>query len=132
LAKKFPTRKRKENRFILFNFNFDELKTLCVTERIDTKTGEQVYKNRFPKGKGNFKLNSLQEEIELIQGLNKSTGKNIGIYPEIKKPSFHQKEGKDLPKIVLKVLSHYGYNSKLDNCILQCFDANALEKLENN
>ena len=126
---KFPTRKRKDNRFYVIDFNFDELKTLCVTERIDTKTGEQVYKNRFPKGKGNFKLNSLQEEIELIQGLNKSTGKNIGIYPEIKKPSFHQKEGKDLPKIVLKVLSHYGYNSKLDNCILQCFDANALEKI---
>jgi glycerophosphoryl diester phosphodiesterase len=71
----------------------------------------------------------LQEEIELIQGLNKSTGKNIGIYPEIKEPEFHKKEGKNLTEIVLKTLSDYGYKTKKDNCILQCFDAKELERI---
>ena len=60
-----------------------------VTERFDSETGLQIYPNRFPKGTSSFRLHSLQDEIELIQGLNKSTGKNIGIYPEIKKPEFH-------------------------------------------
>jgi glycerophosphoryl diester phosphodiesterase len=126
---KFPTRKRKDNRFYVIDFTFDELQTLQVTERFNPATGAQVYKNRFPKGKGNFKLHSLQEEIELIQGLNASTGKNIGIYPEIKEPKFHQKEGKHLTEIVLKILSDYGYKTKKDNCILQCFDANELERV---
>ena len=129
VATKYPDRKRKDNRYYVIDFTFDELKTLQVTERFNPKTGEQFYPNRFPKGKGSFKLHSFQEEIELIQGLNKSTKKNIGIYPEIKEPKFHQKEGKNLTNIVLKVLADYGYKTKKDNCILQCFDATELEKI---
>ena len=129
VAIKFPERKRKDNRFYVIDFTFNELQTLKVTERFNPKTGEQVYPNRFPKGKGNFKLHSLSEEIEFIQGLNKSTGKNIGIYPEIKDPEFHKKEGKNLTEIVLKILDKYGYKTKKDNCILQCFDANELERI---
>ena len=129
VAIKFPDRKRKDGRFYVIDFTFDELKTLQVSERFNPKTGEQVYKKRYPKGKGDFKLHSLQDEIELIQGLNISTGKNIGIYPEIKAPAFHQKEGKKLTEIVLKILSDYGYITKKDNCILQCFDAKELERI---
>ena len=129
VAAKFPERKRKDNRFYVIDFLFDELLTLKVTERFNPESGEQFYPNRFPKGKGNFKLHSLQDEIELIQGLNKSTKKNIGIYPEIKEPEFHKKEGKDLTGIVLKTLAYYGYKTKKDNCILQCFDAKELERI---
>ena len=129
VATKYPDRKRKDNRYYVIDFTFEELKKLKVTERFNPKTGEQVFKNRFPIWKGNFKLHSLQEEIELFQGLNKSTGKNIGIYPEIKEPEFHKKEGKNLTKVVLKVLADYGYKTKNDNCILQCFDALELERI---
>lgn len=129
VAIKFPKKNRKDGRFYVIDFTFDELQTLQVTERFNPKTGEQFYPNRFPKGKGNFKLHSLQQEIELIQGLNKSTGNNIGIYPEIKNPAFHLKEGKDISKIVLQILSDYNYTNKKDNCILQCFDAKELERI---
>ncbi|QNM84780.1 glycerophosphodiester phosphodiesterase [Polaribacter pectinis] len=129
VATKFPNKKREDNRFYVIDFTFKELQTLAVSERFNPKTGEQFYPNRFPKGKGYFKLHSLQQEIELIQGLNKSTGKNIGIYPEIKEPEFHKKEGKNLTEIVLKTLSNYGYKTKKDNCILQCFDAKELERI---
>ncbi|PQJ71925.1 glycerophosphodiester phosphodiesterase [Polaribacter butkevichii] len=129
VATKFPDKKREDNRFYVIDFTFNELQTLKVSERFNPETGKQVYANRFPKGKGNFKLHSFKEEIALIQGLNKSTGKNIGIYPEIKDPAFHQKEGKDLTAIVLKTLSDYGYTTKADNCILQCFDAKELERI---
>ena len=129
VATKFTDRKRKDNRYYVIDFTFEELQTLSVSERFNPKTGEQVYPTRFPKGKGNFKLHSFQQEIELIQGLNLSTGKNIGIYPEIKDPEFHQKERKSLTEIVLKILSDYGYKTKKDNCILQCFDAIELERV---
>ena len=129
VAIKFPHRKRQDNRFYVIDFTFDELQTLNVYERFNPKTGKQVYKDRFPTKTGNFKLHSLQQEIELIQGLNASTGSNIGIYPEIKAPEFHKNEGKKLTEIVLKVLTDYGYTTKKDNCILQCFDAKELERI---
>ena len=129
VAQKFSTRKRKDDRFYVIDFTFKELQTLKITERFNPKTGKQIYPNRFPKEKGSFKLHSFQQEIELIQGLNKSTKQNIGIYPEIKNPEFHQKEGKNITEIVLNILSKYGYTSKKDNCILQCFDAKELERI---
>jgi len=129
VALKFPNRKRKDGSFYVIDFTFNELKTLNVFERINPEDNNPVYATRFPINKSRFQLHSLQEEIELIQGLNKSTGKNIGIYPEIKEPSFHKKEGKDISKIVLKVLDDYGYRTKMDKCILQCFDSFELKRV---
>jgi glycerophosphoryl diester phosphodiesterase len=131
VAQKFPEKKRTDGRFYVIDFTFEELKQLNVSERFDPATNKAVFPNRFPVFTAAFKLHSLQEEIEFIQGLNKSTGKNIGIYPEIKEPEFHQKEGKDISKIVLKVLNDYGYKTKKDNCILQCFDDNELKRIRN-
>lgn len=129
IAVKFPNRNRADGHYYAIDFTFDEIKTLYANERIDASTGKAVFEQRFPVGKSRFGLHSLQEEIELIQGLNKSTAQDIGIYPEIKAPAFHRQEGKDISKIVLEVLNNYGYTSKNDNCILQCFDAQELERI---
>ena len=129
VLEKYPNRKREDGRYYVIDFTFKEIKTLAVTERFDSETGLQIYPNRFPKGTSSFRLHSLQDEIELIQGLNKSTGKNIGIYPEIKKPEFHHENGKDISKIVLNILSDYGYKTKNDKCIVQSFDAIELERI---
>ena len=131
VLEKYPNRKREDGKYYVIDFTFEELKSLEVTERFDSKTGLQIYPNRFPKGISSFRLHSLQDEIELIQGLNKSTGKHIGIYPEIKNPEFHHKNGKDISKIVLDILTKYGYSTKNDQCILQCFDAQELERIRN-
>ncbi len=125
----YPDKKREDNRYYVIDFTFNELQNLQVTERFDPKTGKQFYPNRFPKNKGSFRLHSLAQEIELIQGLNYSTGNNIGIYPEIKNPAFHHQNGKDIAKITLKTLSEYGYKTKNDKCIFQCFDAKELERV---
>jgi len=129
VAALYPDMSREDGRFYVIDFTFAELMTLSVNERIDHKTKKVVFPNRFPLKKGSFKLHSLQQEIEVIQGLNKSTGKNIGIYPEIKNPSFHRDQGKDISKIVLQILSDFGYKEKSDKCILQCFDAKELQRI---
>lgn len=129
VASVFPDRSRKDGRFYVVDFMLAELKVLQVTERFNPKTGKQVYPERFPKNKGSFSLHTFQEEIELIQSLNTVTGKNIGIYPEIKAPNFHKNEGKDISTIVLNILTNYGYTSKIDNCILQCFNAKELQRI---
>ena len=131
VSEKYPNRKREDGKYYVIDFTFEELKTLEVTERFDSKTGLQIYPTRFAKGTSSFRLHSLQDEIELIQGLNESSGKDIGIYPEIKKPKFHNENGKDISKIVLDILTKYGYSTKDDQCILQCFDAQELERIRN-
>ena len=129
VASLYPDMSRKDGRFYVIDFTFAQLMTLSVNERINYKTKKAVFPNRFPLKESSFKLHSLQQEIEVIQGLNKSTGKNIGIYPEIKNPSFHREQSKDISKIVLQILSDYGYKEKSDACILQCFDAKELQRI---
>ncbi len=129
VARIYPNKKRADGRYYVIDFTFDELKKLQVTERFDRKTTQQVFGDRFPKNNSRFGLHSLEEEIEMIQGLNKSTGHNIGIYPEIKDPVFHKKEGRDIAKIVVEILADYHYTTKKDKCILQCFDATELERI---
>lgn len=129
VAKVFPDKSRNDGRYYVIDFTYDELAQLHVFERFDPKTKKLTYTNRFPYNKSTFRLHSFQEEIELIQGLNHSTGNNVGIYPEIKNPKFHGDHGKDISNIVLKILSEYGYSSKSDNCILQCFDKSELKRI---
>ncbi|MGB7996716.1 MAG: glycerophosphodiester phosphodiesterase, partial [Photobacterium halotolerans] len=87
------------------------------------------FPDRFPLWKSSFTVPTLAEEIELIQGLNRTLGYNIGIYPEIKAPWFHRHEGKDISKALLKVLKAYGYDSKDDKAFVQCFDPIELKRI---
>lgn len=127
----FPERVRKDGRYYAIDFTLAEIKQLSVTEGFNIKDGEQVqgFPERFPIWKSDFKVPTLEEEIEMIQGLNKSLGYNIGIYPEIKAPWFHRNEGKDISVAVLNVLKQYGYTEKDSNIYLQTFDFNELKRI---
>jgi glycerophosphoryl diester phosphodiesterase len=134
VADRLPDRARKDGRYYAIDFTLPEIKSLKFTEGFDIdKNGKKVqsYPGRFPMGKSDFRVHTFQEEIEFIQGLNHSTGKNVGIYPEIKAPWFHQQEGKDISTNVLEVLKQYGYTTKGDKVYLQCFDANELKRIKN-
>lgn len=129
---KFPDRARKDGRYYAIDFTLDEIKTLNFTEGWTEVNGvkKQDYPDRFPMEKSIFKIHTFSEEIELIQGLNHSTGKEVGIYPEIKAPWFHLSEGKDISLAVLEVLKKYGYTTKKDKVYLQSFDPNELKRIK--
>nr|BAL46113.1 glycerophosphodiester phosphodiesterase [Borrelia sp. tAG17M]BAL46114.1 glycerophosphodiester phosphodiesterase [Borrelia sp. tAG21]BAL46115.1 glycerophosphodiester phosphodiesterase [Borrelia sp. tAG23]BAL46116.1 glycerophosphodiester phosphodiesterase [Borrelia sp. tAG24]BAL46121.1 glycerophosphodiester phosphodiesterase [Borrelia sp. tAG114]BAL46122.1 glycerophosphodiester phosphodiesterase [Borrelia sp. tAG158M]BAL46123.1 glycerophosphodiester phosphodiesterase [Borrelia sp. tAG166M]B len=129
VAEIFPERARKDGRYYSVDFTLREIKSLKLSERFDPKTGKPIYPNRFPLNEYNFKIPTLEEEIQFIQGLNKSTGKNVGIYPEIKKPFWHKQQGKDISKIVIEILHKYGYKSKEDKIYLQIFDFDELKRI---
>jgi glycerophosphoryl diester phosphodiesterase len=131
VAELFPDRSREDGRFYVIDFTLDEIRSLSVSERFETKDGVRlpVFEDRFPLGKSSFRVHTFAEEIELIQGLNVSTGKLIGIYPEIKSPKFHRDEGKDIASAALSVLRHYGYDDKSDAVFFQCFDADELRRV---
>lgn len=124
VADKFPKRARKDGRFYVIDFTLDEIRTLNFTEGFEIENGKRVqgYKDRFPIFKSTFRIHTLEEEIEFVQGLNKTMGKDIGLYVETKAPWFHKQEGKDISKATLEVLKKYGYTSKDSNVIFQTFD----------
>ncbi|MEL4014995.1 glycerophosphodiester phosphodiesterase [Dryocola clanedunensis] len=132
VAKRFPERARKDGRYYAIDFTLAEIKSLKFTEGFDIVDGKQVqtFPGRFPMGKSDFRVHTFEEEIEFVQGLNHSTGKNIGIYPEIKAPWFHHQEGKDIAAKTLEVLKRYGYTGKQDKVYLQCFDAAELKRIK--
>lgn len=128
VAKKFPDRKRADGKYYAADFTWPEIETLIVTERFDPKTGKPVFSGRFPVDSGiSFKVPRFEEELELIQGLNKSTGKDIGVYVEVKEPEFYKQQGQDITGEVIKMLDKYGYNKPESNAILQIFDYDAVK-----
>ena len=133
VADRFPDRARKDGRYYAIDFTLAEIKSLKFSEGFTVENGKKVqtFPGRFPMGKSDFRVHTFEEEIEFIQGLNHSTGKNIGLYPEIKAPWFHHQEGKDIAARVLEVLKKYGYTKKSDKIYLQCFDANELKRIRN-
>ena len=131
VADVFPHRAREDGRFYVIDFTLAEIRQLAVYERFVNSGGSKtpVFNERFPLEKSTFRVNTFAEEIELIQGLNKSTGRTVGIYPEIKSPAFHRQEGKDISAAVLEVLKNYGYRTKQDLVFLQCFDPYELQRI---
>ncbi len=129
VAKKFPGRQRADGRFYALDFTVAELKQINVTERFNPKTGKAAFPKRFPVGVGSFQVVTLEEEIQFIQALNRSTGRNVGLYPELKAPAWHRKEGRDLSATVLPLLRKYGYDAKDSACYLQCFEYAEIKRL---
>lgn len=125
----FFNRKRKDGRWYAIDFTLKEIKMLSVHER-EKKNKKRVFSKRFPRRKSSFKVPTLEEFIELIQGLNKSTGYTTGIYPEIKAPEFHLNEKKDITKIVFNTLKKYGYEKKPKEIFIQSFFPNTLKRLK--
>ena len=129
VAEKFPDRARADGRYYAIDFTLAEIRTLRVHERADRQTGQARYRARFPVCKSRFEIPTLAEEIEFIQGLNHSTGRNVGIYPEIKSPHWHREQGYDISPIVLKLLAEYGYSRADDRVYVQCFDADETRRM---
>ncbi|MBT5093234.1 MAG: glycerophosphodiester phosphodiesterase [Halobacteriovoraceae bacterium] len=130
VAKKYSTRKRSDGRYYAIDFTLKEIKKLRVHERSSLKTGKQRYAKRFPKGNSHFQVPSLEEFIELLQGLNTVRKKDIGLYIEYKSPAFHRRNKKDIEKLVLNKLKSYGYNDQNDKVFLQCFDDKSLKRVK--
>lgn len=132
VAQKFPKRSRLDGHFYVIDFTLAELKTLNMSEPFVFKNGIKTakYPKRFPIDKAQFSIHTFEEEIELIQGLNKVFNQEIGLYVEIKKPWFHKQEGKDIAKATLEILKKYGYTQKNDKVYLQSFDYPDLKRIK--
>lgn len=126
VASKFPGRAREDGRYYACDFTYDEIRSLRVTERFDVKTGKPVFAGRFPDSPIAYQIPSLEEEFYQVLGLNKSTGRNVSVYVEVKEPAFFEKQGLDILKATIDTMTKFGFNNMESRAILQIFDYEAV------
>tara|TARA_R110001592_G_scaffold363043_1_gene679718 strand:- start:205392 stop:206411 length:1020 start_codon:yes stop_codon:yes gene_type:complete len=132
VAARFPGRARADDRFYAMDFKLEELRALKVHERsTETADGREVpvYPQRFPLAQGLFGIPTLEEEIDLIAGLDQSRNRCTGLYIEFKAPNLHRQAGMDIVATVMDVLEEKGYASRSEQVFLQCFDPVTLQHL---
>lgn len=109
VAERYPGRAREDGRYYAADFTFAELERLRVVE---SRPG------RFPHA--TFRVPRLTEVLDLVDGLNRTTGREVGVYPELKSPDIQP----GLGAAVLAALSAYDLPARI-----QSFDAGALAAL---
>jgi glycerophosphoryl diester phosphodiesterase len=130
VAQRFAGRHRDDGRHYVVDFDLAELETLRVFERRSPGKSGAKYPKRFPVERGVLRIATLKEELCLVQGLNKSMGRLVGIYPEIKDPQWHHQHGIDLAKLLMAELRAFGYSRATDPVFLQCFDSRELIRVK--
>jgi glycerophosphoryl diester phosphodiesterase len=126
---RFPDRARPDGHYYCVDFSLEEVRSLSVTERRAAGGSGPRYPGRFPQRAGRFPIPTLDEEIRFIQGLAQSTGRSVGIYPEIKHPAWHRRHGIDLGAELLATLGRFGYTDARHDVFVQCFDPDELQRL---
>ena len=133
VEQRFPARAREDGRFYALDFDLEEIRQLRLHERSyrDAAGQELAYfPDRFPLGQGTFTLPTLEEEIQLIAGLDHSRATTTGLYIELKAPRWHAAQGYDIASAVLDILERRGYADKPSQVFLQCFDDETLIALK--
>lgn len=128
VKRRFPRRARRDGHWYAADFTLSELGTLNVIERTGID-GSRIYPGRFKADARGFAIPTLRAVIELVQSLNRETGRAAGIYPELKNAVFHRAEGLVLEPALLSVLAEYGYEGPDANVFVQCFDAGSLRHM---
>ena len=129
VASRFPGRQRADGRHYAIDFDLAELQQLAVSERRKPGSRSARFPERFPADAALFRISTLEQELALIEGLNKSMRRTIGIYPEIKHPRWHHEHGIDLAGKLLAVLTAHGYSNAGSAAYVQCFDADELRRV---
>jgi glycerophosphoryl diester phosphodiesterase len=130
VAQRFPGRQRSDGRHYVIDFDLAELQTLRVAERRAPGAVAAKYPMRFPSDAALFRITTLTDELRLIQGMNQSMARVVGIYPEIKEPEWHRTHGIDLAALLLAELAGFDYWRAADPVFVQCFDAAELVRVK--
>jgi glycerophosphoryl diester phosphodiesterase len=129
VATRFAGKRREDGHFYVVDFTLSEIEALNLTERRIPGSDERRFAGRFPYDIGGLKVCRLVDEIRLIAGLNKATGRQVGLYPEIKDPAWHNAFGIDLTRLLHDSLT--ASRATLSGPIfVQSFDATSIRRLK--
>ncbi|MDJ0692845.1 glycerophosphodiester phosphodiesterase family protein [Mastigocoleus sp. MO_188.B34] len=86
---------------------------------------------RDPAFDGLFEIPTFKEVIELVQEVEAQTGKQVGIYPETKHPTFFDEQGLSLEEPLVATLQETGFTDP-NRIFIQSFEFANLIDLQNN
>ena len=104
------------------DFTLAEIKQLRAVQ-------SRPYRNQ--EFNGEFEIPTLQEVIELVQELSPVVGRDIGIYPETKHPTFFDEQGLSLEEPLVQTLIDTGFTDR-SRIFIQSFEVSNLLDLRNN
>lgn len=110
VADAFPDRAREDGLHYAADFAYAEIRQLLVTESLP---------GRFPHA--SFRVPRFADVLALVDGLNRTSGRRVGIYPELKSPGVQP----GLAAAFLEALAPYDLP-----VLVQSFDAAALAALQ--
>ncbi|WP_344126909.1 glycerophosphodiester phosphodiesterase [Saccharopolyspora halophila] len=106
------------------DFTLAELKTLRAAERLpEVRQQNTIYDGR-------FQVPTLQEVIDLRDRLSEELGRDIGIAPETKHPSYFRSIGLPLEPRLVDVLDENGLNKLKSKVVVQSFEVSNLKQLD--
>ncbi|MFZ2972419.1 MAG: glycerophosphodiester phosphodiesterase [Ferribacterium limneticum] len=110
-----------ESGFFASDFTLAEIKTLRAKQPIPADRPTQF--------DGKFQIPTFDEVIALAKLKSAETGRVIGIYPETKHPTYHQKLGLPLEDKLLAALTRAGWNHRHAPVFIQSFEQANLKAL---
>jgi glycerophosphoryl diester phosphodiesterase len=102
------------------DFTLAEIKTLRARERLASRS--HAYD-------GQFQVPTFDEVIALAQQLGSARGRDVGIYPETKHPTYFRSLQLSLEEPLLAALGKYGWNRRDAPVFIQSFEQENLRAL---
>lgn len=121
VASRFPGRTRDDGRTYVLDLDWPELGTLRVGPRHDGSPAPRVFPPQ--------PLATLDQHLDRLAELNRTTGRNVRLYLELKSPAWHAAAGRDLCAAALVCLARHGITRETDPVIVESFDPAALRRL---
>ena len=107
------------------DFTLAELRTLRARERLPQIRPQNT------RYDGLYQVPTLAEIIQLVRAKETETGRVIGLYPEIKHPTYFMAEGYDIAAMLVEQLHGAGYEGEDAPVFIQSFDIAPLQRLDN-
>jgi len=127
VADRFPDRKRTKTidgqsltGWFSEDFTLAEIKTLRARERLASRS--HAYD-------GQFQVPTFDEVIALARQLGAARGRDVGIYPETKHPTYFRNLQLPLEEPLLAALGKYGWNRRDAPVFIQSFEQENLRAL---
>ena len=106
------------------DFTLRELKTLRAKERIPALRPENA------KYDGRFEVPTFQEVLDLRARLSRKLRRPVGVYPEIKHPTYFRSIGLPLEPPLVRSLNRNGLNERRAPVFVQSFETGNLRALD--
>jgi glycerophosphoryl diester phosphodiesterase len=109
-----------EGGWFAFDFTLKEIKTLRAVQPLKFRS------HRFD---GRFEIPTFEEVLDLRDRMSREVRRQIGVYPETKHPTLHERLGLPLEAKIVAALKRHGLNHKDSPVFIQSFEQANLKKL---